>query len=193
MVCCEEEDEARRALPGRVAGRGPAGHRDRERQRPSLGSLMDALAAPDVSVPDDMSVIAVAAARVAARTTPPVTAADVPSARWPTTAVQRCSAVSAPSHPAVRELFQHAFHRSRQCAARQSPRSRNRPRLAAKTHSGSCLLCRPCSPRYRVVTQQSNRFDGMGRTRCSPPHAVTLARLSGVDSPHSIHSREGST
>ncbi len=81
MVCCEEDEEGigdnclEQILHADAHVTGIVSVNDR-----SLAPLMDALVARGVQVPRDMSVIAVAASRVAARTSPPVTAADVPSA-----------------------------------------------------------------------------------------------------------------
>ena len=57
-----------------------------------------------------MSVVAVAAARVAGRTSPPVTSADVPSTPLATAAVQTLlSRIAATDAAPVRELFRTAF------------------------------------------------------------------------------------
>ena len=87
MVCCEEEDGAgeqclRQILDADPEVTGIVSVNDR-----SLPDLMDALTAAGRSVPKDMSVLAVAPPRVATRTNPPVTAADVPAASLAATAV----------------------------------------------------------------------------------------------------------
>ena len=110
MVCSEEEDEAgERALAELLRAdpriTGIVSVNDR-----TLGSLMDALARRGLSVPDEMSVIAVAADRVASRANPPVTAADVPAPELAATAVQTLLArIGSADQPAVRELFHTPF------------------------------------------------------------------------------------
>ena len=111
MVCSEEEDEdigeicLQQILDADPHVTGIVSVNDR-----SLAPLMDALAARKIVVPRDMSVVAVAAARVAGRTTPPVTSADVPSTPLAAEAVQTLlSRIAASDAPPVRKLFRTAF------------------------------------------------------------------------------------
>ena len=110
MVCSEEDDDAgeqalRALLEADPRVTGIVSVNDR-----ALGSLMDALARRGLLVPDDISVMAVAADRVATRTNPPVTAADVPAPELAATAVQTLLArISSADEPAVRELFHTPF------------------------------------------------------------------------------------
>ena len=127
MACCEEEDDAgeqclQQILADDSKVTGIISVNDR-----SLPSLMDALAARGRVVPEDMSVIAVAPPRVAARTSPPVTAADVPAAPLAATAVQTLLArIGRIGTEPVRELFSTPFVDRGSVAAAKRPARRNR-------------------------------------------------------------------
>jgi DNA-binding LacI/PurR family transcriptional regulator len=72
----------------------------------SLTPMMDELVVRRVRVPADLSVIAVASARIAQRTSPPVTAADVPAHVLADVAVQTLlTRIAAAAAPPVRQLF----------------------------------------------------------------------------------------
>lgn len=129
MVCGEEEDGAGEqclqqilALDPRVTGIVSVNDR-------SLPSLMDALAADGRVVPEDMSVIAVAPPRVAGRTNPPVTAADVAAASLSDLAVRTLLArIGDVKTEPVRELFQTPFVDRGSVAPAKRPAARNRRR-----------------------------------------------------------------
>ncbi len=110
MVCCEEDDDAGKACLDEILIIDPnvtgiVSVNDR-----SLASLLESLHERQLSVPGDVSVIAVAADRVATRTAPPVTAADVPAARLATTAVDTLlTRIGSPESDPVRQLFRTPF------------------------------------------------------------------------------------
>ncbi len=110
MACCEEEDDAgeqclQQILAADSKVTGIVSVNDR-----SLASLMDALAAAGRVVPDDMSVIAVAPPRVAGRTSPAVTAADLPAAPLAATAIRTLlSRIRDLETQPVHELFSMPF------------------------------------------------------------------------------------
>ena len=129
MVCGEEEDGAGEQslqqildLDPRVTGIVSVNDR-------SLPDLMDALAAAGRVVPDDMSVLAVAPPRVATRTSPPVTAADVPAASLAAKAVSTLLArIGSIQTEPVRELVTTPFvDRGSVSPATKPARGRRRP------------------------------------------------------------------
>ena len=110
MICCEEEDGAGEQCLQQILDADPQVTAIVSVNDRSLPDLMDALAAAGRVVPDDMSVMAVAPPRVASRTSPPVTAADVPAASLATTAVQTLLArIADVATEPVRELFTTPF------------------------------------------------------------------------------------
>ena len=110
MVCGEEEDNAGEACLDEILIAAPRTTAIISVNDRSLSSLMDAISARGIQVPQDMSVLAVAADRVAARTTPPVTAADVPATPLATTAVNTLLArIGATETAQVHQLFRTPF------------------------------------------------------------------------------------
>ena len=110
MVCCEEEDDAGKVCLDEILAIDPTVTGIVSVNDRSLASLLDSLQERELSVPDDVSVIAVAADRVATRTAPPVTAADVPAAPLATTAVDSLLArIESPESAPVRQLFRTPF------------------------------------------------------------------------------------
>jgi DNA-binding LacI/PurR family transcriptional regulator len=134
MVCCEEDDDAGRDCLDAILGADPVVTGIISVNDRSLDSMMDALAARRISVPHDMSVIAVASARVAGRTRPPVTAADVPAGALAATAVEALLArIDSPDAPGVRRLFRTDFTDRGSVAA--APTVLPRPRRATSETS----------------------------------------------------------
>ena len=112
MVCGEEDtDDAGERCVADIQSADPGVSAIVSVNDRSLGALMDALSARNLKVPKDMSIIAVAPDRVAGRTVPPVTAADVPATGLATRAVEtllsRIDATGA--IPPVRELVKSTF------------------------------------------------------------------------------------
>ena len=106
MFCCEEDEEAAvDCLSEILAAKRPITGLVSVNDR-SLAPMMDELAVRGLQVPQDMSVIAVASSRIAARTSPPVTAADVPANVLAGVAVQTLlNRIAAADAPMVRQLF----------------------------------------------------------------------------------------
>jgi len=72
--------------------------------------MMDEFAARGLRVPDDLSVIAVASSTVADRTSPPVTAADVPASSLAAVAVETLlKRIGSTGSPPVRQLFRSQY------------------------------------------------------------------------------------
>jgi DNA-binding LacI/PurR family transcriptional regulator len=106
MFCCEEDEEGAIDCLAEILSTAPAitglvSVNDR-----SLAPMMDELVARRLIVPQDLSIIAVASSRIAQRTSPPVTAADVPAHELAGVAVQTLlNRIAAAAAPPVRQLF----------------------------------------------------------------------------------------
>ncbi len=110
MLCCEEDETGAAACVAEILGAatpitGIVSVNDR-----SLAPMMDEFAARGVRVPADLSVIAVADSAVADRTSPPVTAADVPAHTLASVAVDTLlKRIGSTESPPVRQLFRSTF------------------------------------------------------------------------------------
>ena len=140
MVCCEEEEGAGDACLSALLQADPLVSGIVSVNDRTLDSLMDALSARAFSVPDDMSVMAVASARVAGHTSPPVTAADVPATPLATAAVDSLlRRIESADAPPVRRLFRTEFTDRGSVGParrRRRPRSAGEPPAGARPHHG---------------------------------------------------------
>lgn len=110
MFCCEEDETGAAACVAQILGAatpvtGIVSVNDR-----SLAPMMDAFAGRGMRIPADLSVIAVADSTVADRTSPPVTAADVPTPTLAAVAVETLlKRIGSTGSPPVRQLYRSPY------------------------------------------------------------------------------------